>query len=49
MSLTPREFSGGLTPLREAMNRLFEESFIGPRFDSGELAVSPEEDFLRSV
>jgi HSP20 family protein len=33
MSLTPRETSGGLTPLRDAMNRLFEESFIGPRFD----------------
>jgi HSP20 family protein len=33
MSLTPREASGGLTPLREAMNRLFEESFIGPRFE----------------
>ena len=33
MSLAPREFSGGLTPLRDAMNRLFEESFIGPRFD----------------
>ena len=33
MSLTPREASGGLTPLRDAMNRLFEESFIGPRFE----------------
>ena len=33
MSLAPQEFSGGLTPLRDAMNRLFEESFIGPRFE----------------
>lgn len=33
MSLAPRDLSGGLTPLRDAMNRLFEESFIGPRFE----------------
>jgi HSP20 family protein len=33
MSLTPREASGGFTSLRDAMNRLFEESFIGPRFE----------------
>lgn len=33
MSMIPRESSGGMTPLRDAMNRLFEESFIGPRFE----------------
>jgi HSP20 family protein len=33
MSLAPREPFGGLTPLRDAMNRLFEESFIGPRLE----------------
>jgi HSP20 family protein len=33
MSLAPRETFGGLTPLRDAMNRLFEESFLGPRFE----------------
>jgi HSP20 family protein len=33
MSLMPREPSEVLMPLREAMNRLFEESFIGPRFE----------------
>ena len=33
MSLVPREPSDMLMPLREAMNRLFEESFIGPRFE----------------
>jgi len=33
MSLVPREPFGGLTPLRDAINRLFEESFIGPYFE----------------
>lgn len=31
MSLVPRDPFEPLTPLREAMNRLFEESFVGPR------------------
>lgn len=31
MALTPWEPFEGLTPLRDAMNRLLEESFIGPR------------------
>src|SRR5436305_7242978 len=33
MSLVPRDPFDALTPLREAMNRLFEDSFFGPRFD----------------
>ena len=33
MSMVPREPSEMLMPLREAMSRLFEESFIGPRFE----------------
>jgi len=31
MSLVPREPLEGLTSLREALNRLLEESFVGPR------------------
>jgi len=31
MSLMPRDPFDSLTPLREAMNRLFEESFVWPR------------------
>ncbi|MBO0781529.1 MAG: Hsp20/alpha crystallin family protein [Ktedonobacteraceae bacterium] len=34
MSLMPREPFEAMMPLREAMNRLFEGSFIGPRFES---------------
>ncbi len=33
MSLIWRDPFEAMTPLREAMNRLFEESFIGPRFE----------------
>ncbi len=33
MSMMMRDPFEALTPLREAMNRLFEESFVGPRFD----------------
>jgi HSP20 family protein len=33
MSMMWREPFEAMTPLREAMNRLFEESFIGPRFE----------------
>ncbi len=33
MSLIPREPFEAFMPLREAMNRLFEESFITPRFE----------------
>lgn len=34
MSMIWRDpFESTVTPLREAMNRLFEESFIGPRFE----------------
>jgi HSP20 family protein len=33
MSLVPRNPWEALTPLREAMNQLFEESFVGPRFE----------------
>ncbi len=33
MLMIPRDPFGALTPLREAMNRLFEESFVGPRFE----------------
>ncbi len=33
MSLIWRDPFEGKMPLREAMNRLFEESFIGPRFE----------------
>ena len=33
MSMIPRDPFEALMPLREAMNRLFEESFIGPRFE----------------
>ena len=33
MSMIPRDPFEALTPLREAMNRLFEESFVGPRFE----------------
>jgi len=33
MSLMRRDPLEALMPLREAMNRLLEESFIGPRFD----------------
>lgn len=33
MSMMQREPFEVLTPLREAMNRLFEESFVGPRID----------------
>jgi HSP20 family protein len=32
MTLKPRDPFEAMVPLREAMNRLFEESFIGPRF-----------------
>ena len=33
MSLIPRDPFEALMPLREAMNRLFEESFVTPRFE----------------
>ncbi len=33
MSMIWRDPFEAMTPLREAMNRLFEESFIGPRFE----------------
>lgn len=33
MAFISRDPFEGITPLREAMNRLFEESFIGPRFE----------------
>lgn len=33
MSMIWRDPFDTLTPLREAMNRLFEESFVGPRFE----------------
>ena len=33
MTLILRDPFEAMTPLREAMNRLFEESFIGPRFE----------------
>jgi len=33
MSIIPRDPFDALLPLREAMNRLFEESFVGPRFE----------------
>lgn len=33
MSMVPRDPFEAFVPLREAMNRLFEESFIGPRFE----------------
>ncbi len=33
MTLIWRDPFEAMTPLREAMNRLFEESFIGPRFE----------------
>lgn len=33
MSMIWRDPFETMTPLREAMNRLFEESFIGPRFE----------------
>lgn len=33
MSLISRDPFDALMPLREAMNRLFEESFVGPRFE----------------
>jgi HSP20 family protein len=33
MTLFLRDPFEAMTPLREAMNRLFEESFIGPRFE----------------
>jgi len=33
MSMIPRDPFEALMPLREAMNRLFEESFVGPRFE----------------
>ncbi len=33
MSMIPRDPFEALTPLREAMNRLLEESFIWPRFE----------------
>jgi HSP20 family protein len=33
MSLILRDPFEAMVPLREAMNRLFEESFIGPRFE----------------
>ncbi len=33
MSMIWRDPFEPLTPLREAMNRLFEESFVGPRFE----------------
>ncbi|HZR40762.1 MAG TPA: Hsp20/alpha crystallin family protein [Ktedonobacteraceae bacterium] len=33
MSMVPRDPFEALTPLREAMNRLFEESFVGPRLE----------------
>ncbi|HEY7414796.1 MAG TPA: Hsp20/alpha crystallin family protein, partial [Ktedonobacteraceae bacterium] len=33
MSMMLRDPFEALTPLREAMNRLFEDSFVGPRFD----------------
>jgi len=32
MTLIPRDPFEAMVPLREAMNRMFEESFIGPRF-----------------
>ncbi len=33
MLMIPRDPFEALTPLREAMSRLFEESFVGPRFE----------------
>ncbi|GER90691.1 heat-shock protein Hsp20 [Dictyobacter vulcani] len=33
MSITPRDPFDALMPLREAMSRLFEESFVTPRFE----------------
>ncbi len=33
MSLIPRDPFDALMPLREAINRLFEDSFVGPRFE----------------
>jgi hypothetical protein len=33
MLMRPRDPFEALTPLREAMSRLFEESFVGPRFE----------------
>ena len=33
MSMIPRDPFEALLPLREAMSRLFEESFVGPRFE----------------
>ena len=33
MLMIPRDPFDALTPLREAMNRLFEESFVGPRIE----------------
>lgn len=33
MSFVPRDPFDALMPLRDAMNRLFEESFVGPRFE----------------
>jgi HSP20 family protein len=34
MSMMRRDPFDALTPLREAMNRLFEESFVGPRLEA---------------
>src|SRR5579884_1861073 len=41
MAIRPREPFEALLPLREAMNRLFEESFVGPRFDFFSARVFP--------
>jgi HSP20 family protein len=41
MALQPRDPFEALLPLREAMNRLFEESFVGPRFELFSARVFP--------
>ena len=51
MSMIWRDPFDRLTPLREAMNRLFEESFVGPRFElvfgrTFPLDISESEDKL---
>jgi len=41
MAIRPRDPFEALLPLREAMNRLFEESFVGPRFELFSARVFP--------
>jgi len=41
MAIRPRDPFEALLPLREAMNRLLEESFVGPRFEFLSARVFP--------